>query len=847
MDFTGYFLIVQDFIGWAKDHGVSVGPGRGSGAGSVVAYALRITDIDPFKYNLLFERFLNPERVSMPDFDIDFGDGREKVIDYVTKKYGTERVGQIITVGTLKAKAVLKDVARVLGISIEESEMITKLIPARVPNPNKPDDTVEATLDLAFLNEPKLRELEQNPKYTEMFAFARKLEGKKRQSGIHAAGVVIGKSRLIDYVPVFRDKNNAIAVQYDKNQIEPFGLVKMDFLGLKTLDVVHNCELLVRRRGGEYADFDINNIPEDDKATFKMFCDGNTLGMFQFESEGMRGILRQAKPGSIADLIALNALYRPGPMANIPQFIAGKNDASRIKYPHPDLEGVLKETYGVFVYQEQVMQAAQIIAGYSLGGADILRRAMGKKKASEMEKQKAIFLEGAENRGISRAVAGKVFDILVPFAGYGFNKSHAAAYSVLAYQTGYLKTNFPVEFVAAALTNVMGDPDKLPEQIEETRKLGIQIEPPDINMSIDTFSVANGKIVYGFLGIKGIGEGPAELIISEREKNGKFTSLVDFLQRCDFQASGRKAAVALIDAGAFDKLDPRRGTLAGNLLGIVHWVMGDRIARNSGQAGLFDAVQEESIDTFKMTEYPEPDYMEKLNREKELLGFYISGHPLDDYKDAWQKMVTLDLSKPETEPDGEYTLIGILKQIKPFITKAGKKMAFGQLTDYRGEIDLVFFDRVWSGIEEKLKIDDKIALKGTLDHSRGKSSFCVDKLLDLDRLAKKAAKLPDNPAMIPATEAPPPSQPPAHSLHIRLARAAACNAEQLYPLRALLSRQEGACSVYLHVPLEQGEKIIRTPAALTASSDAEYLTRLKNVAAVVDVWLDEHHSSPHSL
>jgi DNA polymerase-3 subunit alpha len=901
MNFTGYFLIVQDFIGWAKDHGVSVGPGRGSGAGSVVAYALRITDIDPFKYNLLFERFLNPERVSMPDFDIDFGDGREKVIDYVTQKYGRERVGQIVTIGTLKAKAVVKDVARVLGVSIEDSEMITKLIPARVPNPKKPDDTVETTLPLAFLNEPRLRELEKDPKYTEMFALARKLEGKKRQSGIHAAGVVIGKTRLIDYVPVFRDKNNAIAVQYDKNQIEPFGLVKMDFLGLKTLDVVHNCELLVRRRGGEYAHFDIDKIPEDDEATFKMFCEGNTLGLFQFESDGMRNILKQAQPGSIADLIALNALYRPGPMANIPQFVAGKRDANKIKYPHPDLEGILKETYGVFVYQEQVMQAAQIIAGYSLGGADILRRAMGKKKAAEMEKQKAIFLKGAADREIDAATAEKIFNILIPFAGYGFNKSHAAAYSVLAYQTGYLKTNFPVEFEAAALTNVMNDPEKLSVQIEETRKLGIPIEPPDINRSIGTFSVSDGKIVYGFLGIKGIGEGPAELIITEREKNGKFTSLIDFLQRCDFQKSGRKTVIVLIDAGAFDKLDPRRGTLAGNLHGVVNWVMGDRVARNAGQAGLFDMVTEEDrADTYHMTEYPEPDYMEKLNREKALLGFYISGHPLDDYKDAWQKRVTLDLSNLDTAPDGEYTLIGILKQVKPFVTKTGKKMAFGQLADYRGEIDLVFFERLWAEVAGNINVDGKIAVKGKLDHSRNRVSFCVDKMLDIDRLAKKAAKprggpggaslepiitgklsgppsggvgvpspeggaspssLPAKPKESPSggyRDAEPtenrwkvaeptgspygtiePKEGPAGTgvLHIRLYKAAATNAEQLSSLRTLLSRQEGTCSVYLHVPLDQGEKVIRPSAAMTARSDTEYLARLKNDVAVDDVWL----------
>jgi DNA polymerase-3 subunit alpha len=850
MNFTGYFLIVQDFIGWAKDHGVSVGPGRGSGAGSIVAYALRITDIDPFKYNLLFERFLNPERVSMPDFDIDFGDGREKVIDYVTQKYGTERVGQIVTIGTLKAKAVLKDVARVLGVSIEESEMITKLIPLRVPNPKKPDEPVETTLKLALLHEPKLRELEKDPRYTEMFALAHKLEGKKRQSGIHAAGVVIGKTRLIDYVPVFRDKNNAIAVQYDKNQIEPFGLVKMDFLGLKTLDVVHNCELLVRRRGGEYANFDIDKIPEDDEATFRMFCEGNTLGLFQFESEGMRNTLRQAQPGSIADLIALNALYRPGPMKNIPQFIAGKRDANKIKYPHPDLEDILKETYGVFVYQEQVMQAAQIIAGYSLGGADILRRAMGKKKAAEMEKQKTIFLKGAAERGIDAASAEKVFDILIPFAGYGFNKSHAAAYSVLAYQTGYLKTNFPVEFEAAALTNVMNDPDKLSIQIEETRKLGIPIEPPDINRSIGTFSVSDGKIVYGFLGIKGVGEGPSDFIVAEREKNGNYTSLIDFLQRCDFLRAGRKAVAVLIDSGAFDKLDPRRGTLAGNLHEIANWVMNDRNARDAGQAGLFDTVTEEDrADTYRMIEYPEPDSMEKLNKEKTLLGFYISGHPLDDYKDAWQKLVTFDLSNlPEEAPAGEFTFIGIVKQIRPFITKTGKRMAFGLLADYRGEIDLVFFERVWAEVADKINVEDKIAVKGAIDHSRGKFNLRVNRMLDLDRLAKKAARQADKPAQTPPEPAAPPASgtpssapsgetPQTRALHIRLYKAAAANADLLSSLRTLLSRQEGDCSVYLHVPLERGEKVIRPSEAMTARADNEYLARLKNDAAVDDVWL----------
>jgi DNA polymerase-3 subunit alpha len=434
MGFTGYFLIVADFINWAKEHGIPVGPGRGSGAGSIVAYALRITNIDPLKYNLLFERFLNPERVSMPDFDVDFAnEGRAEVIKYVTEKYGQNRVGQILTFGTLKARAAIKDVARALDISLDEANMIAKLIP------EDPKITLKKALEL----EPRLQEMEQDPRYQELFALARKLEGKNRNSSIHAAGVVIGKTDLTDYVPLYRDhKDEVVASQYTMDVIEPRGLVKMDFLGLKTLDIIKHTEELIRLRGGEYADFDIEKIGEsntaESDAAYKMLGEGKSFGVFQFESEGMQKVLKDSQPASIAELTALNALYRPGPMDNIPQFIDSKWGRQPIVYPHPSLEGILQETYGVIVYQEQVMQVAQIIAGYTLGHADELRRAMGKKKLEVMVKEKKQFIAGAVGRGIAANDADRIFESLLPFAGYGFNKSHAAAYSVVAYQTAYL-------------------------------------------------------------------------------------------------------------------------------------------------------------------------------------------------------------------------------------------------------------------------------------------------------------------------------------------------------------------------------------------------------------------------
>ncbi|MDR0785449.1 MAG: DNA polymerase III subunit alpha [Treponema sp.] len=722
MGFTGYFLIVADFINWAKARDIPVGPGRGSGAGSIVAYAVRITDIDPLKYNLLFERFLNPARISMPDFDVDFAnEGRDDVIQYVTEKYGKDRVGQIITFGTLKARAVIKDVARVLDIPLAETNAIVNLIPQ---NP-------KITLEKALAESIELRERAEDPRYQDLFKFARKLEGKNRNSSLHAAGIVIGKTELVNYVPLYRDpKTGGVASQYRMEVIESQGLVKMDFLGLKTLDVIKNTISLIRKRGEE--DFDVNHIPEGDGATYKMLGDGNSSGVFQFESDGMKNILAQAKPASIAELTALNALYRPGPMDYIPQFIESKWGRQKIVYPDPCLEDILKETYGVIVYQEQVMQVAQRIAGYTLGQADVLRRAMGKKKVDEMAKEKDKFIAGAKKQGFKEENAGKIFDILEKFAGYGFNKSHAAAYSVVAYQTAFLKANFPAEFMAATLTNEITATDSLPVYINEARKIGLEIDPPDINRSDRYFSVTNGRIVYGFLGIKGLGEGPAEEIIRARE-DLPFKSFMDFLERIDIKAVGKKVIELLASVGAFDSFGMSRAALVENLERAVEYVLKGREDAKFGQSGLFDDEMKEQTQFFRFVEKPEWSRSEKLKIEQELIGFYFSGHPMDEFKPIWEKYSTLNLSKITEAGVGIYTIVGVVKEVKPHQTKNGE-IGFAAIADYNGELDLVLFADSWLRYKKTLEVDRVTAVRGKLDNSgnREKPSLLVDAVLNLE-------------------------------------------------------------------------------------------------------------------
>ncbi|MCL1928007.1 MAG: DNA polymerase III subunit alpha [Treponema sp.] len=725
MGFTGYFLIVADIINWAKNQGIDVGPGRGSGAGSIVAYALQITDIEPLKYGLLFERFLNPERISMPDFDVDFcNERRDEVISYVSEKYGKEKVAQIITFGTLGAKAVIKDVARALSISIAESEAISALVPFGQ----------KVTLARAFIEEPKLRGMEEDSRYTELFQLARKLEGLKRHCSIHAAGIVIGKDELTSYVPLYRDsKTGIIATQYSMNYLEGCGLIKMDILGLKTLDLIHHTEELIRRKDPAYADFSVKNVPEDDTKAFAMLSEGRSFGIFQFESDGMQNTLKQAKPGRVEDLIALNALYRPGPKQNIPQFIESKNGKRKISYPHPNLEDVLKETYGVIIYQEQVMEVVRVIAGFSLGNADVLRWAMGKKKMEVMAKKRVEFMEGAAKRDYSKEKAEEIFELLKPFAGYGFNKSHAAGYAILAYRTAYLKAHFPAEFMAANLSNEINsaDKDKLSECISEGRKMGITIDPPDINRSEKFFNVVDGKIVFGFLGIKGIGSGPADQII-EKRNDGSYKSFMDFLDRVPLQTNqqnqhivSRKVIELLIQTGAFDSFGINRPTLKTNMEAAIDYAQNKKDEGKFGQVGLFEDTGEETFPDFEFTQMPEMDRTEQLNIEKELIGFYFSGHPLDAYQETMKEHVKFDISGLNNAPPGNYTLIGILKSLKPITDKTGKPMAFATLEDYSGELDLAFFGEVWEACRDKLQQNDIVAIKGRMDQSRGRTSLQV--------------------------------------------------------------------------------------------------------------------------
>ena len=627
MGFPGYFLIVGDFINWAKKNGCPVGPGRGSGAGSLVAYSLKITDLDPLQYNLLFERFLNPERVSMPDFDIDFCQtNRDRVIDYVKDKYGRDAVSQIATFGTMAARAAIRDVGRVLDMSYMFCDGISKLIP------NKPGQHI--TIDGAIKAEPVLAErLEKEDEVKTLLALAQKLEGMTRNVGMHAGGVLIAPGKLTDFCPLYQQPGSTSAVsQYDKDDVEAIGLVKFDFLGLATLTILELArEMIVKRHKGQ-EHFAFENIPLDDAATYKLFADGRTESVFQFESRGMQGMLKDARPSRLEDLIALNALYRPGPMDLIPSFVARKHGREVVEYPHPLVEKVLSETYGIMVYQEQVMQTAQVLGGYSLGGADLLRRAMGKKKAEEMAEHRAIFRKGAEVNGLSETKADEVFDLMEKFAGYGFNKSHAAAYSLLAYHTGWLKVHFTAEFFCANMTIEMDDTDKLKVLFEDALKFGMHFDPPDVNRGTHRFEPVSDKVIrYGLGAIKGTGQQAIDAIVKAREEGGPFTSLFDFCVRVDRSRLNKRTVEALVKAGAFDSLQRNRASLAASVDRAFEF--STATAANANQGGLFDMMGDDAHGSSTQ----EPDLVdvlpwgvkEQLTNEKTAVGFYLSGHLFD--------------------------------------------------------------------------------------------------------------------------------------------------------------------------------------------------------------------------
>jgi DNA polymerase-3 subunit alpha len=633
MGFAGYFLVVSDFIQWAKANGCPVGPGRGSGAGSLVAYAIRITDLDPLPYNLLFERFLNPERVSMPDFDVDFCmDNRDRVIEYVTQKYGRDRVGQIITYATMAARGVVRDVARVLGHGYGFGDSIAKLVPG----------TPGATLAEAIETVPELKrryEAEEDTRAVLDLGLA--LEGITRGVGVHAGGVVIAPQPLTDYTPMYCEAGGGgMRTQFDMKDLEMVGLVKFDFLGLKTLTVIEEAVKTISRRHGSHVD--VLALQLNDQQTYKhIFQSGDSSAVFQMESPGMQKASRELKPDCFEDIVALVSLYRPGPMDNIPTFCSNKRDESKIEYLHPEMEPVLKSTYGIFVYQEQVMQMSQRLAGYTLGGADLLRRAMGKKKADEMAKQRQIFTDGAVGRGVEAETAGKVFDLMEKFANYGFNKSHAAAYALVSYQTAWLKTHYPAEFMAAVLSCEMAHPDSVVTMREECVRMGLQVLPPDINHSDIRFTVpADGQIRYGLGAIKGVGEGMLESVLGERSRAGPFRDLFDFCSRIDTRKANKRVLEALIFSGALDGLGANRATLFRNLPKALQVAEAAAQQASTGQEDLFGSVASavEAPGGIEMEQEPEWALRERLTRERETLGFYQSGHPVDAYAELIEQI-----------------------------------------------------------------------------------------------------------------------------------------------------------------------------------------------------------------
>jgi DNA polymerase-3 subunit alpha len=748
MGFPGYFLIVADFIQWAKDNQVPVGPGRGSGAGSLVAYALKITDLDPLAYDLLFERFLNPERVSMPDFDVDFCmDGRDKVIDYVAETYGRDAVSQIITFGTMAAKAVVKDVARVLGKPYGLADRMSKLIP---PTPGM-------TLSKALEESPDLVEmLEKDEEAQEIWEMATRLEGIVRQAGKHAGGVVISPTNLTDFTAIYCDENySGLVAQFDKDDVEKAGLVKFDFLGLKTLTIIDWALTIVNQLRAEKGEppLDINRIPLDDAKTFKLLQSSDTTAVFQLESQGMKNLIDRLQPSNFEDIIALVALFRPGPLQSgmVDDFINRKHGRAEVSYPHPDyqhewLKPILEPTYGVIVYQEQVMQIAQVLAGYSLGGADLLRRAMGKKKPEEMAKQRSIFAEGAKSKGIDPDLAMNIFDLVEKFAGYGFNKSHSAAYALVAYQTAYLKAHYPAAFMAAVMSADMDNTDKVVTFVDDSLNHGIKIVPPDVNAGEYKFTVSDeSTIVYGIGAIKGVGEGAIENFVTERKRNGPYKDLFDFCRRVDLRKVNRRTLENLIKAGALDNLGPNRAVLMASLDEAIKAADQQNKAAAIGQDDLFGDAFAADLDTgepnwAKVRPWPE-DLV--LQGEKETLGLYLTGHPIDRYLPELKNFVSNRINQLQPTRRGEnIKAAGLIIDVMVRSNKRGERFAIVTIDDKSGRIGLFVGANIYESCKDIIKNDTIVIAEGDVkfDDFSGGLRINVVNLIDFVAAREQYAK-----------------------------------------------------------------------------------------------------------
>ncbi len=730
MGYAGYFLIVKDFCDFARTEGIRVGPGRGSAAGSLVSYALRITSVDPMKFDLLFERFLNPERISMPDIDIDFADrGRDRIIQYVIEKYGKDNVSQIITFGTMAARGVIRDVGRVLSIPYGEVDKIAKLIP----------EGPGVTLKSAIAKVPELKELrDNNPNIKKLLEYALTLEGLARHCSTHAAGVVIAPSALTNYVPLFKGSKDEVTTQYDMKMVEKIGLLKMDFLGLRTLTVIDDTIRMIEENHGEKVDVD--NLELDDESIYKLFAHGDTIGIFQFESSGMRDYLRRLSPSNFTDITAMNALYRPGPLDSgmIDVYIDRKQGTSKVEFMHPILEEILGNTYGVIVFQEQVLKIANNLAGYSLGKADLLRKAMGKKDAALMAQQQEEFLKGADANKIDRKVSEEVFNQIETFARYGFNKAHSTCYAYIAYQTAWLKKYYPHEFMAALMTSEINDSDRVLILLDECRRMNIKILPPDVNESGIEFAVVDEKIRFGVKAVKNVGEGPSRAIVKEREAHGQFDELSDLVSRAPARSLNRRTLESLISGGACDSLKGNRAQKHSAVEAMLEF--GNKVAEQMSTTDLFSA-SGQTLERVapSLPDIPDWSTSEKLTNEKAMLGYYISGHPLDKYRNTLKSFTTQEIAKLAMVTDGrEVTVGGIIASVKQMTDKRGNAMAFATLEDYSGKVELILFSSCYEKCKETIEIDKMVIVTGRVSTREEEAAKIIgNEVLPLEKLTER--------------------------------------------------------------------------------------------------------------
>lgn len=777
MRYESYFLIVWDFIHYARGKGISVGPGRGSAAGSIVAYCLGITDLDPLEHGLLFERFLNPERVSMPDIDVDFADKRrEEVIHYVSRKYGQESVAQIATFGTMGAKMVVRDVGRALGYPAAECDRVAKMIP----------NDLGTTLEDARKKSEELREWIATDRRNErLFNIALSLEGLARQVSTHAAGIVIANGDLRDFAPLMKSQKGEIACQFEMKAIEKLGLLKMDFLGLRTLSIIDDALDLLRQRGVE---LDLKKVPLDDPATYALLSDARTSGVFQLESSGMKDILKKLRPGVFSDIVAVLALYRPGPLGSgmVDDFINRKHGRVPIEYDHPDLEPILKETYGIILYQEQVMKIANVISGFTLGQADMMRRAMGKKDQAQMDKLQSEFVQGAANRGVAKAVAEKLWRLINYFAGYGFNKSHSAAYAVLSYQTAYLKAHYPAEFMASLLTNEINNTDRVVRLANDCRAMGIRLLPPCVKESESHFTVRDGRILYGLSGIKNVGVSAVRSIVASRKKGGPFKSLLDFCERVDLSSVNSKVLESLVRAGAMDCLGKTRASLLAQLPEAQERALGLQRDRAAGQISLFQVVDCSSAPELPEIDLDEMPEHELLKSEKQLLGIYLSGHPLSEHATElalFSSATTAEIA--EREEPGHLRICGVITQIARKNTRNGDRMAILTIEDMEGQLEVVVFPDLFRENVALFQEESILVVQGNGERRGDQVSIRATDVWSLEQAREKLIR----------------------AVHVHL-RAPGLEQDHLLGLRERVQRYRGNARLVLHVELSNDDEVI---------------------------------------